>query len=144
MCWVAIKSNEMKGGCLNNHGRSSSPEVFYKKAVLRNFAKLTGKHLRQSLFFGKVAGLSPATLLKKRLWHSYFSCEYCEICKNTFSYRIPPVAASVMRLEMGFCSQNLKSFCCVVRVKGLNKILDQVILVNKNYQIQQEMKGIIK
>ena len=28
-----------------------------KKGVLRNFAKLTGKHLCQSLFFNKVAGL---------------------------------------------------------------------------------------
>ena len=31
------------------------PEVFYKKGVLRNFAKFTGKHLCQSLFFNKVA-----------------------------------------------------------------------------------------
>ena len=28
-----------------------------KKADLRNFAKFTGKHLCQSLFFNKVAGL---------------------------------------------------------------------------------------
>ena len=35
------------------------PEVFYKKCVLRNFTKLTGKHLCQSLFFNKVAGLRP-------------------------------------------------------------------------------------
>ena len=27
------------------HFRSSRPDVFYKKAVLRNFAKYTGKHL---------------------------------------------------------------------------------------------------
>ena len=43
------------------------PKVFYKKVVLNNFAKFTGKHLCQSLFFHKVAGLRPATLLKKRL-----------------------------------------------------------------------------
>ena len=30
-----------------------------KKGVLRNFAKFTGKHLCQSLFFNKVAGLRP-------------------------------------------------------------------------------------
>ena len=46
--------------------RSSRPEVFCKIGVFRNFAKLTGKHLCQSLFFDKVAGLRPATLLKKR------------------------------------------------------------------------------
>ena len=47
--------------------RSSRPEVFCKNGVLRNFAKFTGKHLYQSLFFNKVAGQRPATLLKKRL-----------------------------------------------------------------------------
>ena len=36
--------------------RGSRLEVFCKKAVLRNFAKFTGKRLRQSLFFNKVAG----------------------------------------------------------------------------------------
>ena len=36
---------------------SSRPEVFYKKGVLRNFTKSTGKHLCQSPFFNKVAGL---------------------------------------------------------------------------------------
>ena len=37
--------------------RSGRPEVFCKKGVLRNFVKLTGKHLCQSLFCNKVAGL---------------------------------------------------------------------------------------
>ena len=36
--------------------RSSCPDVFCKKGVLRNFAKFTGK-LCQSLFFNKVTGL---------------------------------------------------------------------------------------
>ena len=36
--------------------RSSRPEVFCEKGVLRNFSKFTGKHLCQSLFFNKVAG----------------------------------------------------------------------------------------
>ena len=33
--------------------RSSCPEVFCKKGVLRNFAKFTGEHLCESLFFNK-------------------------------------------------------------------------------------------
>ena len=37
--------------------RSSYPEVFCKKRVLRKFAKFGGKHLCQSLSFNKVAGL---------------------------------------------------------------------------------------
>ena len=35
--------------------RSTRPEVFCKKGVLRNFAEFTGKHLCQSLFFNKNA-----------------------------------------------------------------------------------------
>ena len=59
------------------------PEVFYKKSVLRDFTKFTGKHLCQSLSFNKVAGLSSATFLKKRL-AQVFSCEFYEIFKNNF------------------------------------------------------------
>ena len=36
--------------------RSSRPEVFCRKGVLRNCAKFTGKHLCQRLYFNKVAG----------------------------------------------------------------------------------------
>ena len=53
--------------------RSSHLRCFVRKGVLRNFAKFTGKHLCQSLFFKKVAGLKPATLLKKRLGHMNFA-----------------------------------------------------------------------
>ena len=52
------------------------PEVFYKKGVLKNFAKSTGKHLPQSFFFNKVADLRPATLFKKRLWQKYFPMNF--------------------------------------------------------------------
>ena len=51
--------------------------VLCKKVfLLRSFTKLTGKQLCQSLFFNKVASLRPAT------W-GLFSCEFCEISKNT-------------------------------------------------------------
>ena len=36
--------------------RSSHRRCSMKKGFLRNFAKFTGKHLCQSLFFNKVAG----------------------------------------------------------------------------------------
>ena len=54
-----------------------------KKDVLENFTKFTGKHLYQRFFFNKVAGLRPATLLKKSL-AQVLSCEFSEISKNTF------------------------------------------------------------
>ena len=52
--------------------RSNHLDVFCEKGVLENITKLAGKHFWQSLFFNKVAGLRPATLLKKRLWHRSF------------------------------------------------------------------------
>ena len=52
--------------------RSSRPEVFYEKGILKSFTKFTGKHLYESFFSNKVTGLRPATLLKKRLWHRCF------------------------------------------------------------------------
>ena len=55
-----------------------------KKGVLRNFAKFTGKRLCQSLFFNKVAGLSPATLLKKRLWHRCLPVKFAKLLTTPF------------------------------------------------------------
>ena len=72
--------------------RSSLPEVFCKTGVLRNFAKFTGKHLCQSIFFNKKAEVR--NFIKKETLAQVFSCEICEISKNTFSYRTPPAAAS--------------------------------------------------
>ena len=58
--------------------------MFCKKGVLRNFVKLTGKHLCQSLFFNKVAGLRPATLLKKRLWRKCFPVNFARFVRKPF------------------------------------------------------------
>ena len=43
-------------------------ELFYKKGVLKNFTKFTRKYLCQSLLFNKVAGPTPADLIKRKLW----------------------------------------------------------------------------
>ena len=67
----------------NNHRRCS-----VKKGVPRNFAKFTGKYLCQSLFFKKVAGLSQATLSKKRLWHRCFTVHFTKFWGHLF-YRTP-------------------------------------------------------
>ena len=77
------------------HAKNSLPEVFLKNGFLGKSAKFTGKHLCQSLFFNEVTDLRPATLLKETL-AQLLSCEFCEISRNTFLYRTPPVAASAM------------------------------------------------
>ena len=64
--------------------KSSHRRCSVKKGVLRNFTKFTGKHLCQSLFFNKVAGLRPATLLKKRLWHRCFPVNFAKFLRTPF------------------------------------------------------------
>ena len=53
--------------------RSSRPEVPCKKGVLRNFAKFTGKHLWQSFFFSKVAGLRNVNFAKFHQKNTFFN-----------------------------------------------------------------------
>ena len=54
----------------SNLNRSTRPEVFCKKGVLRNFAKFIGKHRAR------------ASLLKKRLWHRCFPVNFSK-CLRT-------------------------------------------------------------
>ena len=98
--------------------RSSRPEMFCKRDVLKNFAKFTAKHLWQCLFFNKVAKQPPevfckkvflkisqnsqentclrsATLLKKR--HRCFPMNFAKFLRTLF-YRTALVAASVFIL----------------------------------------------
>ena len=56
---------------LNN--RSSRPEVSCEKGVLRNFTKFTGRHLWPEA----------CNFMKKETLAQVFSCEFCEISKNT-------------------------------------------------------------
>ena len=59
--------------------RSSLQRCSTQKIVLKNFTKHTENHLLQSLFFNKVAGLRPATLIKKKALAQVFSCKFYEI-----------------------------------------------------------------
>ena len=52
-----------------------------KKVFLGNFAKFTGKHQCQSLFFNKVAG---PTLSKKKLWHRCFPVNFAKFLRAPF------------------------------------------------------------
>ena len=47
-----------------------------KKAVLKHFVIFTGKHLCRSIFLTK--------LIKKKLQHTVFCCEYCKIFRSIF------------------------------------------------------------
>ena len=77
----SISHTFLNTGRLSNIYRSSHPEVFCKKDVLKNFTILTEKH--ESLF-NKAAGLQACSCIKKETPAPMFSCEYCEIFKNTY------------------------------------------------------------
>ena len=77
--------------------KSSRPEVFYKKDVLRNFAKFT-------------SSLWPAILFKKRLWHRCFPVNFVKFLRAPFFiehvwWLILPVSQIIAR------SLSLRSFC---------------------------------
>ena len=71
------KNNDTE--CRSSHRRCS-----IEKSVLKNFAKITGKQLCQSLFFNKVTGLRTAILFKKRLWKRYFPVHFSKFSKTPF------------------------------------------------------------
>ena len=70
--------------------RSSRPEVFCKKGVLRNFAEFTGKHLCQRLFFNKVAGnekrIGVTHCPLKRNTHAYIKANFSKAFKIVFFF----------------------------------------------------------
>ena len=86
--------------------KSSRPEVFCKKDVLRNFAKFTGKHQLKIFFF-----------IAKEILTEVFPCEFCKISKKAFSYRLPLVVASkpFMTQTRCVCRVVEHSSMCVLR-----------------------------
>ena len=48
--------------------KSSRPDVFCEKGVLKHYAKFKGKHLCLSLLFNKVSGLRHNTIFLEHLW----------------------------------------------------------------------------
>ena len=72
--WIALLSSRIL--TKKASFRSSRLEVFSKKGVLSNFAKFTGKHLCQSLFYN--------TLLIKRLWHRWFPVNFAIFLRTPF------------------------------------------------------------
>ena len=69
----------IRWSCRSSHQRCSR-----KKGVLKNFAILTGKHLWQTLFFNKVAGITPANLLKEKLCQRCFPVNFAKFLRTHF------------------------------------------------------------
>ena len=69
-----------------------------RKGVLRNFTKFIGKHLKASNF------------IKKEALAQVFSCEFCEISKNTFFTEHLWATASVYKRKQDSCCSLLDRF----------------------------------
>ena len=80
-----------QGICLGRN--MQPPEVFYKKVFIKISQNSQetglGKHLCQSLFFNKVAGLRPAILLIKRLRHRCFPMKFGKFLRTLFNKKLP-------------------------------------------------------
>ena len=64
--------------------RSSHQRRSVKKGPVRKvFAKFTGKHLFQKLYFNKVAGLR-VSKRKKRHWHRCFTVKFAKFLRKPF------------------------------------------------------------
>ena len=85
--------------------RRSHRSCSLRKGVLRNFAKFTGKHLRQSLFFNKAA--RHATLLKKRLWHRCFPVNFGKLPRTTFLQKTSGRVLLYFRLTINACHEDI-------------------------------------
>ena len=85
-------------------------EVFYKKSVLKNFTKFTGNTCARVSFLIKLQ-VESCNFIRKESLAQVFSCEFCVISKNTFSYRTPLAAASVQNHDNDSIHYlNLKTF----------------------------------
>ena len=83
--------------------RSSHKRCSLKKAIPKNFSKFTGKHLCQGLFFNKVAGLRPATSLRKKLWHRCFPVNFTKLIGNfTENLRVTASSSNFFKQSYSF------------------------------------------
>ena len=96
-----------------------------KKGVLRNFTKFTGKGLCQSLSFKK------ATMAQE------FSCEFCDISKNTFFTEHLWTTASVTLHISRYCCTRTRNFSKTILTKTYASFIfhTQININSKNCNI---------
>ena len=79
---------------LSKYAKESTESVSWKCSLKKVFLKIPqnsqeNKHLCQSLCFSKGAGLRPATLLKKSLWHTCFPVNLVKFLRSPFFIEHP-------------------------------------------------------
>ena len=89
--------------------RSSYRRWSVRKGVLRNFAKFTGKHLCQSLFFNKVAGLIDLLPLECVYMRVFFKSVYDQSLLTVF-IKYPEIKLIAAVISLWFFDRNQISF----------------------------------
>ena len=92
--------------------------MFYKKAILKTFAIITGKYLCWSVFLKKLQALRPTTLLNKTPTQVFY-CDYCETFKNTYFEEHLRTAASESLFLEEYCHTTvawLVTVLCFVQI----------------------------
>ena len=69
------------------------------KGFLTNLTKFTEKHLCQRLFFNKIAGLRPAGLLKKIIWHRCFPVNFIKFLRTPFIWKFFEISEKTFYTE---------------------------------------------
>ena len=75
-----------------------SEAVTQRCSVKKEFLEISQNSQENTCARVKVAALRPeaCNVIKKETLAQVFSCEFCQMSKNTFFYRTHPVAASVL------------------------------------------------
>ena len=82
-CILLVRFEYDLAGCVTLL-RSSNQRSFIKKMFLKTSQNSWEKHLYRSLFFNKVAGIRPLTLLKERLWQRCFLVNFAKCLRTLF------------------------------------------------------------
>ena len=129
---------------LSDQGRSSHRRCSVRKDVCRNFATFTGKHLRQSLFFNKAAGIS--NFIKNEALAQVLSCDFTKFLIATFSQNTsggcfcqeyfwitswkPMLYVYLLQLLQRIRLLNKKNRCCIYK-KNIMSLPEDVILCSR-------------
>ena len=95
------------------------PEVFYKKGILKNFAKFTRKH-----------GCEACNFIKKETLGQVFSCELCEIFKKTFFTEHLQATASDHNKFKPWDTKSVKLRQCLTFICDASKQFMQAVTIN--------------
>ena len=79
-------------------------EVFSEKRFSYKFHKIHRKTSVPILFFNKVAGLRPASLLKKRPWHRCFPLNFAKFLRTPFLQNTPAWNANLNQIYRNYRS----------------------------------------